>query len=134
MLNRKPKVYKARENTDKTLYVDLGSVLSGGVSHVCDKIKHYFEKFHNTKKSGCEWIGEPEIHFTETYSDSECWISQHYYTESEEDWKERVRTEELALMKWEMEKAEKDQSRVMQRKKDLQEALKRIEKELEGLS
>jgi len=135
MAKRKPKVYKARKKTKATLDVNQDGVFNGEMSDVCEKIKQAFEKFNSNRKSNCkECCGEPKMHFSETYSGSECWISQEFYTESEEDWKERVRTEELALMKWEMEKAEKDESKALQRKKDLQEALKRIESELEGLS
>jgi len=135
MVNRKPKVYKARKKTDTTLSVDLylRDVISGSATQVISNIQGLFEEFSKIKEKDYEYIGEPEIEFISDNCDTECWISQEFYTESEEDWKERVRTEELALMKWEMEKAEKDESKALQRKRELQEELKRIESELEGL-
>ena len=136
MVSRKPKVYKVRKKTGTTLsvYIQLRDVISGSATQVISNLQGLFEEFSKIKEKDYEYIGDPKMHFSETYSGYECWICQEYYTESEEDWKERVRAEELALMKWEMEKAEKDESKAMQRKKELQEALMRIESELEGLS
>lgn len=138
MTNRKPKVFKNRRKYTRELDIDHDNIFEGTLKDVVGKLEEVFREFEDSlsesTKAGLLFIGEPEL-LSSGYGHDACeyYIAQDYYTESESEWKERVKREELALKEWEKAQEKRKQTELSNRKEEMEAALKRVQEELDKL-
>ena len=104
-MSKKPAVDKSRKTKLRQI---VGNVTFDGMTSV--ELKELAERLDElTSESGCEFVGEPKIKYVYYGYDGGYGIeySGVAYTETEQQWKDRVASEEAALKEWKAKRAER---------------------------